>query len=260
MIEINVSDSQACEADDARNEALALCKQANEIKPSRASAKNQRWLAMQALALDPLCVDAFVILAKCSDDAEALEKQKKFSESITTLKKILQLDKEDILNVRFKLAYSYIRAGQLQKAEEFINESDDEKAAPFAYALLLIHFLKGYERDEWAEELAYKAMSSNPCVSTYLNGAKRPPNIFDDQTLCMNDEKEAYLYTKEYGDLWLACPKALNTLVKIHSKVATSILRERRKIQAAIDALPRTDVKAEKKPKRKKNGQMELEL
>ena len=75
MIEINVSDSQACEANDARNEALALCKQANEIKPSRASAKNQRWLAMQALALDPLCVDAFVILAKCSDDAEALEKQ-----------------------------------------------------------------------------------------------------------------------------------------------------------------------------------------
>lgn len=257
--------------------------------------------------MDPLCVDAFVILAKCSDDAEekisycksaakafkqrygnnfipendgnlgqipevlpfltamavraeALEKQKKFSESITTLKKILQLDKKDVLDARYKLAYIYIRTGQLQKAEEFINESDDEKATPFAYALLLIHFLKGYERDEWAEELAYKAMSSNPCVLTYLNGAKRPPNIFDDQTLCMNDEKEAYLYTKEYGDLWLACPKALNTLVKIHSKVAASILRERRKIQDAIDDLPRADIKAEKKPKCKKNGQMELEL
>lgn len=131
--------------------------------------------------------------------AEALSLIGKKTEAIRQYEELLELNPMDNQGVRYSLFVAYIDAGDYKKAEDLLQQYEEESAQASYNQLLLEIIEKGFTAK--AAKLLKEAKKLNKYVITYLTGKKRlpayPPDYYG-----FGDENEAIVYADMHLHLW----------------------------------------------------------
>ncbi len=152
-------------------------------------------LAHKALAVSPLCADAYVMLA---------------AEAEKTLQEMLRLNPSDNQGVRYELLDQLLESGRDKEAKELVKAYNNDGSAAWAFGRALLQFRTSGDNEK-SRQLLKSAVECNPHVAAYLTGAKAMPRKLP-AYYGMGDDSEAAVYALTGKAPWAATTGALDWL------------------------------------------------
>lgn len=121
-------------------------------------------------------------------------------EAIALWKKLLQMNPDDNQGVRWLLAPLMIEEGQLDDAQEVLDDFEDDFVAHMLYSRALCLFKKRGDTIEACDALR-KALDENRYVMEYMAGVRRLPKT-QASSFRLGSPEEAAAYVYAAGDAW----------------------------------------------------------
>ncbi len=131
--------------------------------------------------------------------AQCLWLMEKQEEAISHYRELLRLNPNDNQGIRYLLAASLLKIGQIEALQELLKQYDEPTAA-WLYTRALAAFVKQGDGTE-ARKLIKEARDHNPYVVPYLLGEKILPGKLP-QRIGFGDKNEAVVYVAEFGQGW----------------------------------------------------------
>lgn len=123
---------------------------------------------------------------------------------------MLRLNPDDNQGVRYSLLRCLMGQGDVDAAEDLLQQYEDEASAFWLFAQALVAFIRQGDSPEARRRLD-EAMEENPHVVPYLLGQRRMPRTLPDY-IGFGDKDEAVACVAEFGDVWSNSPGALDWL------------------------------------------------
>ncbi|WP_223788549.1 tetratricopeptide repeat protein [Marinicella meishanensis] len=126
-----------------------------------------------------------------------------YQASIDIYQRMLKLNSDDNLGVRYPLSSLYLRMNQLDEFSLLIDRYEDDAMTAFLFNRALYCFMKGGRTNE-ADHLLAQAHQQNHHVIQFLLFKKDPPdeNYIENDYVILGSEEEAISYVMENMDLW----------------------------------------------------------
>jgi hypothetical protein len=144
--------------------------------------------------------------------SEALSLLGKTMEAIQQYEELLELNPMDNQGVRYSLFVAYMDAGDYKKADNLLQQYEEDSAQNSYNMLLLELHQKGFTAK--AAKLLKAAKKENKFVINYLTGKKRlpayPPDYYG-----FGDENEAIVYADMHLQLWKRIDGLGEWLIKV---------------------------------------------
>lgn len=131
-------------------------------------------------------------------------------QALIQYEEMLQLNPNDHQGIRYNLLTLYIEFTDYQKAQDLINNFNNESTASFLFNKIIVDFLlNGFTSQ--TKTFIKEANMQNPFVKDYLQREKKLSHKYPNQ-IGFGDETEAIVYTQEHIHLWQAYPELLKEL------------------------------------------------
>lgn len=127
--------------------------------------------------------------------------------AIEHFRDMLRLNPNDNQGIRYKLLSGLMEKGDIGRAEELLEQFEDEVSAVWLFTSALVTFIRKGDNPEARRQLT-EAVKQNPHVVPYLIGQRRLPRTLPDY-IGFGDESEAEAYMAEFGATWLDTQGAL---------------------------------------------------
>lgn len=147
---------------------------------------------------------ALVALARCQAGGGYL------AEAVATYDRVLALDREDHVGVRYEMVTIYHRQEDLPALRRLLRRFGADDTCWFAYERLWLALVQGRAARVIAA-LARKAEAANPHVPDFLVGAGNPVDT-DSPYVTLGGEEEAAVYAQVARSWWLTEPAARDWL------------------------------------------------
>lgn len=131
----------------------------------------------------------------------------RFAEARVLYEKVLRLDPEDHMGVRYELLRVYHELGDREALRAILDRFPDDMFAAFKYERLWLALVEGADGAE-VERLAREAAKANPHVLPYFLGQAKPPKDLPDY-IALGGEEEAASYAMMAARWWFGEPSAV---------------------------------------------------
>lgn len=132
--------------------------------------------------------------------ANSLQWQNDFDEALEIYTRLLKMDPQDSLGIRYELAGCLYEAEHDDELEELLEKYADDRDASFTYTGALHLFRKGGPTKR-ARKALLDAFASNPHVPLFLSDLLEVPSESSD-TYVIGEESEAIAYVSKCNYLW----------------------------------------------------------
>lgn len=175
--------------------------------------------------------------------AQCLWELGEFKEAVGHYRDMLRLNPNDNQGIRYILASSLLKLGEINTLQELL-EQYDEPSANWLYTRALVAFLQQGDSPEARQQLL-QAQEYNRYVIPYLLGEKRLPKRLPEHT-GFGEESGAVIYASEFGHGWIKANGAISWLISIYRNEQTILKEQSRPLnipEAFIQAFESSDKK-----------------
>jgi tetratricopeptide (TPR) repeat protein len=141
--------------------------------------------------------------------------------AISNYQDMLKLNPNDNQGIRYVLAESLMRIGDIEALKNLLKQYDEDGSALWLYTQALVAYRETEVGDEKAEELAKRAWKANGHVPAVLAGTKKAKPSTSGY-LTVGGEDEAAHYVEEWGFDWHTTPGAIDWLTKIAAEMTST--------------------------------------
>lgn len=141
--------------------------------------------------------------------------------AISNYQDMLKLNPNDNQGIRYVLAESLMRIGDIEALKNLLKQYDEDGSALWLYTQALVAYRETEVGDAKAEELAKRAWKANGHVPAVLSGTKKPKPSTSGY-LTVGGEDEAAHYVEEWGFDWHTTPGAIDWLTKIAAEMTST--------------------------------------
>jgi tetratricopeptide (TPR) repeat protein len=123
---------------------------------------------------------------------------------------MLRLNPNDNQGIRYRLLAGLLGSGDIDGAEELLDQFKDEATAAWLFTGTLVSFIRRGDTPNARRRLR-EAMKHNPHVALYLLGERRMPRVLPEM-IGLGDRDEAVMYVAQFAGGWLDVPGATEWL------------------------------------------------